>query len=623
MRYSRIAFVLFPVLLLIYSFATPQKNISRGGELPGTYNDLFAGSGACLMCHNSQLNQAGESVSIIADWRSSMMANAAKDPFWRAKVSHEGLVNPGHKEVLEDVCTRCHAPLGNKNAHYNGHPLYSISEMEGDPLALDGVQCTVCHQISSETLGDFSGTFEIGDQKRIFGPYQNPFTMPMIKNTGYTPEYTAHITDSRVCASCHTLLTNSVDNNGQPTGNEFVEQSVYQEWENSVYPAANVSCATCHVPRINDTVVISTMPPWLSGRTPFGLHHFQGANVFINSILKENSEELGITASDSQLDSTAARNLRSLQEHSLEIELLELDRSSDTLFVDLSMENISGHKFPTAYPSRRFFVELIVFDANNQIIFHSGALDEDYQLLNEDITYESHFNMINTEDQVQIYEMVMGDINHEVTTVLERANFQLKDNRIPPAGFTTSHFAYDTVPIVGNAEEDDDFNKLNSVEGSGKDILHFHIPVNGYQQALKIKVKLHYQTVTSKWLEDMFTYTSAEIDLFKEYFESANKEPVLIAADSIFSQAISIRESIEDELLIFPNPADSQITISSGEDAIREVVIYDNRGKIMDEVKYNGVSGETTVLQLNHPSGIYFIKVVTEKGMMVRKLVLR
>ncbi|MEN8225197.1 MAG: T9SS type A sorting domain-containing protein [Bacteroidota bacterium] len=623
MKYSWIAVVFFPILLIIYSFEIPQLNFSSGGTLPATYNDLFAGSGTCLLCHNSQVNQAGESISIIADWRSTMMANAARDPFWRAKVSHEGLVNPGHKDELEDVCSRCHAPTGNINAHHNGQQLYSIEEMQNDPLAMDGVQCTVCHQIKEESLGNFSGTFEIGDQKIIYGPYQDPFTNPMVNNIGYTPEYSVHINNSRMCGSCHTLITNSVDNNGQPTGNEFVEQSIYQEWENSDYPSYNTSCSSCHVPRISEPVVISTMPPWLEGRSPFGMHHFQGANVLITTMLKDYADELGVTASSEQYNTTIARNIESLQEHTLEFNLQELNRTADTLFIDLQLINKSGHKFPTGYPSRRFFIEIIVADANNQAMFHSGAMDNDYQIINEDDAYEYHYDIINSEDQVQIYEMVMGDINHEVTTVLERANFHLKDNRIPPTGFMTSHFAYDTVSIVGIAEDDPDFNFMDNIEGSGSDILHFHIPTNGYLQMLKIKVKLHYQSVSSKWLEHMFTYSSTEINAFKGYYEAADKSPVLIASDSTVSMYESVEENINDRISIFPNPAKSNITLHAIGLTVEDIAIYDSQGRELEHINKTQASEDVVVMELNYPRGLYFIKVVTDKGRFTKKVVLR
>ena len=39
-------------------------------------------------------------------------------------------------------------------------------------------------------------------------------------------------------------------------------------------------------------------------------------------------------------------------------------------------------------------------------------------------------------------EMVLGDVNANVTTVLERAKNSLKDNRIPPVGFLTNHAVF-------------------------------------------------------------------------------------------------------------------------------------------------------------------------------------
>lgn len=620
MRYSKTLIFILPLLLILFGFIVPKPDFSPGGDLPATYNDLFAGSGTCLMCHNSQVNQVGESVSIIADWRSSIMGNAARDPFWRAKVSHEGLVNPGHKEALEDVCTRCHAPTGNLNAHHNGQPLYSVAEMEVDALALDGVQCSVCHQIREEGLGNFSGTFTIGDQKEIFGPYESPFTTPMINNTGYTPVFSTHIDDSRVCGSCHTLITNSVDNNGQPTGNQFVEQSIYHEWKNSGFPSNNIQCFTCHVPRIDEDVKISSMPPWLDPRNPFGLHHFQGANVLISTILKDNGEELGVTASTEQYEKTIGRNVESLQEDAVQLTMEELSRTLDTLFMDVQMNNLSGHKLPAGYPSRRIFVEMIVKDASNAVIFHSGAMDENFQLIHEDASYETHYNIITSDEQVQIYEMVMGDIDQEVTTVLERANFHLKDNRIPPAGFTTSHPAYDTVQIVGTAVIDGDFNRLNNVEGSGSDILHFHIPVSGNSGELKIAVKLHYQTVSSRWLEHMFSYSSEEINAFSSYYNEADKTPVLMASDSIISLYTLQKEYIVQSISIFPNPASSVVNIRfESHPGPVSIQIMDIHGREMDSFQSDS---EKVQIGLSHyPNGIYNVFIDDGKRTISRKFV--
>jgi len=555
-----------------------------GGALPKGFNDLFAGSGECLLCHNSQVNEQGESVSIIADWRSTMKANAAHDPLWQAKVSHEGLVNPEHKEALENICTRCHAPVGNHNAHHNGQALYSMAEMQADPLAMDGVQCTVCHQITENSLGNFSGQVEIGTEKEIWGPYEDPFTNPMINNTGYTPTYGNHINDSRLCGSCHTLLTNTVDLNGNLTGTEFVEQAIYQEWENSDHSTIGNSCQNCHVPRIDDLVKISVMPPWLEPRTPFGMHQFAGANVFMSRLLLDFGGQLGVTASESQFDSTIARSTRMLQQRTLDIALSEEARTEDTLFISLFLQNKAGHKFPAGYPSRRAFIELVASTDEGETIFLSGETDEDFNLLDEDPEFENHFAMINSEDQVQIYEMVMGDVNGDVTTVLERASEQLKDNRIPPVGFSTSHFSYDTVKIVGDALNDADFNYESGNEGSGSDRLRFHIPLDGYGGNINITAKVYYQTINDKWLEHMFTYNSEEIDLFRSIYDEANKTPVLVGSRDIISLATSDDERFMEELTIFPNPATNSLNLNFNAQEVRHLSIFKLNGELLAEI---------------------------------------
>lgn len=623
-------------ILLLYGFA----QYYRAAELPMGYNELFAGSGECVQCHNTQTNQQGVSVSIVADWRSSMMANAARDPFWRAKISHEVLVNPGLQEAIEDKCTICHAPLGNFNAHYLGQDHYSIAEMEADPLALDGVQCTVCHQIKAGSLGNFSGNLDIGDQKITWGPYEAPFTMPMFNLTGYTPEYGPQINNSKLCGSCHTLLTHSVDLNGQLTDNEFVEQAVYQEWSNSAYPEMELSCQSCHVPRIADSVQVSSMPFWLEPRSPFGMHHFAGANVFILNMLRAKGEELGVTATDVQFDSTIVRAARMLQDRSVAINLSEEARTDDTLFVDLQLNNIAGHKLPSAYPSRRVFIALYVTTQAGDTIFHSGRMDGQFRLIQEDIPYELHHDVIVDEGQVMLYEMVMGDVTGELTTVLLRADHQLKDNRLPPVGFTDQHNSYDTVKIVGTALSDPDFNKVNGTQGSGSDIVHYHIPLAGQSGPLNISAAVYYQTVSFRWLEEMFTYSSTEIDRFKSYYEEADLEPLLIAAESIQSIVIGLSENEPKvQLRIYPNPAQdivncqlpvpstsTKLGINSAEGSIVNfpfctVGIYDIHGKLVEVLFEGKKSHQRLTFDVSDlPSGLYIVRLQAGSEVVMKKL---
>ncbi|MBW2481982.1 MAG: hypothetical protein JRF38_18480, partial [Deltaproteobacteria bacterium] len=73
----------------------------------------FSGSGICAMCHSGLTDEATPTpndVSNDAHWRSTMMANSAKDPLWQAKISAEVQLvdDPLIKQAIQEKCSRCH-----------------------------------------------------------------------------------------------------------------------------------------------------------------------------------------------------------------------------------------------------------------------------------------------------------------------------------------------------------------------------------------------------------------------------------------------------------------------------------------------------------------------------------
>ena len=274
--------------------------------------------------------QDGVDVNVVDAWRSTMMANAARDPFWRAKVSHEVLVNPAHQAELEDKCTTCHAPMGNFESHFTGQGRYAIASLEQDPLALDGVSCVPCHMQRGDSIGSFfSGQLKLDTLGRpIYGPYADStiFPYPMEDFVNYTPKFGAQVLDGGLCAGCHTLITETADLNGNLTGDEFIEQATYHEWLNSDFnpdrfqsPDSGITCQGCHVPQLNDDigVVISANYIFLQPKTPFGRHEFAGANTFVLNMLKQHGDTLVVTATNAQFDSTIARTEVMLRQRSL------------------------------------------------------------------------------------------------------------------------------------------------------------------------------------------------------------------------------------------------------------------------------------------------------------------
>src|SRR6185436_10364164 len=81
---------------------------------------LFTTADDCMACHNSLRAPSGEDVSIGASWRASMMANAARDPYWQAAVRRETLDHPTAAAAIQDECSKCHMPMARTEAAASG-----------------------------------------------------------------------------------------------------------------------------------------------------------------------------------------------------------------------------------------------------------------------------------------------------------------------------------------------------------------------------------------------------------------------------------------------------------------------------------------------------------------------
>ncbi len=548
----------------------------------GTY---FVTAGRCAGCHGHDSlgisMMAGETdVNVVNDWRSTMMANSARDPFFLAKMEHEGLVNPALHEQLEHNCLKCHAPLAVFEQQMLGNPPFTAASLDTSVMAHDGVSCLACHMQNPDSAGHFfSGDLHY-DSARVWGPYTQEQINPNIMQyfVGYTPDQGSHILDGRVCAGCHTAINQPVDLQGNPVGTSFYEQTMWQEYENSTYYGTDQNCRSCHLPRIQDSVILASEYIFLTGQSPFGKHHLTGGGTFMLKMMKEHIGTLGIPATPVQFDSTIARSQAHLRK-SVTMDLQLVQRTGDTLFVDIGLTNIIGHKFPSGFPNRRAFVQVVALTPTGDTLFHSGTWDGSYEVYGHDSIYEPHHNVINRNDQVQIYEMVMGDVNYNVTTTLLRAVHKLKDNRLPPIGFSTSHSSYDTVMIAGLAAADPDFNHdAGGQEGNGGDIVHYHIPVNGHSGAVEVKAKVWFQQVPPRWNREMFGHHGSRIDAFRAMYDTADGTPDLVVADSLLDMGMGIEAVRSVALWVFPNPTrDGVVRIAMA--GITEIMAYNAGGQ--------------------------------------------
>ena len=546
------AFLQIPNFLLAQQFG-PGAGPGPGGGIAQTTlttfeTDDFSGSGICAMCHSGLTDDALNDVSNDAQWRSTMMANASKDPLWQAKISAEINLVPaglGLEQAIQEKCSRCHMGMARYQQLADGDTKYDIYVLDTgflDPAhylheaAMDGVSCTLCHQIQPDGLGmpnSFTGQYVIDTKtfppnRLIFGPYDQVLQNPMQQNAGFLPTLEdvsqPHLTDSAHCGSCHTLYTPALDANGGYVG-EFPEQTTYLEWEHSGFTK---SCQDCHLPRAAGGVVISNRPPRLEPREPFWQHHFVGGNIYMANLLKVNADVLGVTADAQHFDDTILRTRAQLEENTAVVTAQAI-RSGDTLSVIADVENSAGHKLPSGLPSRRCWLHVVVTDANGNTIFESGkplaggriegndAEDPDPSTL----PYEPHYDTIFSADQVQIYEPIMFNTDGEVTYTLLRAAFYAKDNRLLPAGFDKAT-AHSDFAVYGDAVGD-----LNFVGGS--DRVAYEIDVAGAQGRLNITVDLLYQTLSQPFVADLAANNTDLVARFMGLYDPADNVPVLLS----------------------------------------------------------------------------------------------
>ncbi len=501
----------------------------------------FSASGACASCHQQMTDATGADVSIDAAWRSTMMANAARDPYWLATVRSEIQRFPALAGVIEDKCTTCHMPMGRTTAAFEGGAGVVLDAGFGDPehplhgLGVDGVSCSVCHQIEPDGFGaieSFSGGFSIDadaprGERLAFGPYVSPPGPAQIMQSvsGFLPVQGTHIQESEMCATCHTLSTPTVDAGGNIVG-EFPEQTPYLEWLASTF-AGTTSCQDCHLPEAEGTVQLSVTggPP----RAPFSQHHFVGGNTFMISVFRALGEDLGVTASSEHFDATLARIEAQLAERTAVVTITGAQSAGGVLSAAVTVENLTGHKFPTGFPSRRAWLHVTVLDGSGRVVFESGAWQPDGSIAGNDndadpALFEPHYGRITDPGEVQIYEPIVGDTEGRVTTTLLSGAGYLKDNRLLPTGFDAAIASPDVLP-AGAATADADF-------AGGGDTILYRIDLADATGPFTIEAELLFQSIGYRWAENLLDHDGAEIDAFAAALETVPIRPARIAFDT-------------------------------------------------------------------------------------------
>ncbi|HSJ75176.1 MAG TPA: cytochrome P460 family protein, partial [Gemmatimonadales bacterium] len=291
---------------------------------PVTAASELVTSSQCIGCHDAggtglqfdmtTPNPHGDNLlnlSPYATWKTSPMGLAGRDPIFYAQLASETeTFHPEASPLVQTTCLGCHGIGGQRQHAIDNHAksgdcppfLREFSKAVPYPannpqahladygaLARDGITCASCHRMlpgqgpESPAIDQpengcvkerqdflnpnnkgfaktFTGSFLVGPPDEIFGPFEDPQTLPMKGALGLGPVHSTAVRGSELCGTCHTVHL-PVMNKGKVIGHIY-EQTTYPEWAFSAYRTGDAtggtlphgagalaeSCQGCHMP---------------------------------------------------------------------------------------------------------------------------------------------------------------------------------------------------------------------------------------------------------------------------------------------------------------------------------------------------------------------------------------
>ena len=520
---------------------TTLEDFILPGTQPATISDPILLPVGCDVCHNAP---------IFDTWRGSMMGQAGRDPLMWAALEIANRDAPSSGEY----CLRCHIPKGWLEGR--SRPADGSSLVGADIES--GVSCAVCHRavepepVSNPT--DESSSYDqlvrsallqkppldhLGSAMLILDPLDNrrgPFSLgiqfgPHPKNT-YQTDYLGrqqadYVTRSRLCGNCH-----NVDNpvlswdagrgqywpNGENlqapsfnVGQLFPVETTFDEWLNSQYATTGVfapqfagaksdgivgACQDCHMPRSVGTAADSGNNPVLRDCQTTGclpVHEFTGGNTWVPQLLMDPRWRLNASEEAGYLSSTIS-SARLMLSRSAMI-TITLEASGLQKLATVRVYNQTGHKLPSGYAEgRRMWLNVKAYDKDGNLLVEYGA-------------YDPATGILAITPQVKVYEIKQGitsELAGQLGTNPEESfhfvlnNIVIKDNRIPPRGFTSQALTMRGLQPVG----------ATYAPGQYWDDTQYSLPL----ATQSVVATLYYQTASKEYID--FLRTNSGVDAF-------------------------------------------------------------------------------------------------------------
>lgn len=520
-----------------------SKDIVKRQQQDGTlayskYGALAREGISCMICHHMDSPDAEKVKDWMPedpDWLAHNLTPSQKELAYNLFHHSTGTYNPGPSDQLFGPFEVIDAPMQNALNVTPGHNAYTS----------DSQMCGNCHTINLPTIGGSTD-----DDK-----------LPVLRAASTTSETTDPFAD----------YAHSIE---QSTFLEW-QNSIFAEVDTDGNKGKNFqSCQDCHMPggfknagaKIDIDQVATQIASIQDSSYPeagnsltneqidvpvrdnYSRHTHVGLNVFLESMLDQFNDVLGLNKMDYMTGAGTGVKLaidsmiQQAQNETAEIKISEISVSAgapgpadsctdpaggNVLKAHLTVRNNTGHRMPSGVAFRRAFIEFTVFEGD-EVIWQSGGTNKVGVILGangkrlpteffDDNRYQKHHEIINCQDQVQIYEeLTRNALNEFTTSFVHRVN-HVKDNRLLPDGWRPSsyfaaqgqvmeQFMESTDPLGGALKDADYANPTDSINFIGQDQLDYEIPLPPGTDTnnLSVKATLYSQAIPPSWLKQRF-----------------------------------------------------------------------------------------------------------------------
>jgi hypothetical protein len=200
------------------------------------------------------------------------------------------------------------------------------------------------------------------------------------------------------------------------------------------------------------------------------------------------------------------------------------------LIAEVTVTNKVGHRFPSGVGFRRAFLEVLARRiSTGEVVWGSGRTSSvgvivdgqgrplPSEFLPDAKTFQPHYQEINAENQVQIYEELTLNAKNEFNTSFIHRDSHPKDNRLLARGWLSGEHLGTKSPIVkqflvatdpegASVLADPDFSDNGGKGATGIDHIKYvmSLPVGVDRTDIIVKATMYYQAIPPFFLQQRF-----------------------------------------------------------------------------------------------------------------------